>query len=213
MKLSTAATVLLAVSSPLLVTGRVKSKPSGNDDKKEKKQGVAPWSKDKDSYSCPDTNKEVLECGQKYTDAGVITLGRDLFCNVNLDEADNSRNAAITLIGPNTVLDCNGFTISQITNSTGAAADCNTELVGTERFFNVKKDCGLFYFVGVTLTGGATMRNCHVQKFYFGAATARITGPGEGSNSVAIEDSDFTLNRRGVTISHNAPATSKIIQR
>jgi len=35
MKLSIAATVLLAVSSPLLVTGRVKSNPSaGNDDKK-----------------------------------------------------------------------------------------------------------------------------------------------------------------------------------
>ena len=110
MKLSTAATVLLAVSSPLLVTGHVKSNPSaGKDDKKEKKQGVAPWSKD--SYSCPDANQEVLECGQTYT-KGVVTLGRDLFCNGNLDEIDGSRNVAISLIGPNTVLDCNGFTLT-----------------------------------------------------------------------------------------------------
>ena len=211
MKLSTAATVLLAVSSPLLVTGRVKSKPSGNDDK-EKKQGVAPWSKD--NYSCPDANQEVSQCGQTYTE-GVITLGRDLFCNGNLDEneIDNSRNAAITLIGPNTVLDCNGFTISQVTESTAAAVDCTTSPFQPEGIFNVKQDCGLFYFVGIVLTGGATMRNCHVQKSYFGAATARITGPGEGSNSVAIEDSDFTLNRGGALISHNAPATSKFIRR
>lgn len=151
----------------------------------------------------------MSECGQTYTE-GVVTLGRDLFCN-NLDEVDDSRNAAITLIGPNTVLDCNGFTISQVTESTGAAVDCTNSPF--QMLNKLKQDCGLFYFVGIVLTGGATMRNCHVQKFYFGAATARITGPGEGSNSVAIEDSDFTLNRFGAVISHNAPATSKFIRR
>ena len=148
---------------------------------------IRPWHNPDDDSSCPPI--DTLECGETY-EGGVFTLGQDLICNNgNITEADGSRNAAIHLNGTNTVLDCNGYTISQITPSVGSAADC-TFPAGTNRTLR-KQACGLFYFFGIIVEGGATVRNCNVQQFYIGAS---IEGKGE------IEDSDFTLNYRAVQV-------------
>ena len=146
----------------------------------------------------------VKECGETYTE-GIITLGQDLICNENITEVDNSLNAPITLDGP-VVLDCNGHTISQVTESIGSAVECvpSGTLPRGKRNLDIKQTCGLFYYNGIIVTGGATVRNCNIQKFYRGAVIY-----GEGS----IEDSDINLNAIGMQISELAPnGVAKVVR-
>ena len=92
------------------------------------------------------------------------------------------------MTGNNTILDCQGYTIIQTTPSIGSAYDCNAT---TDPLLELKQACGLYYLLGIRINDGATVRNCNVQQFYFGSYMFR-----QG----IIEDSDFTLNQRGVQL-------------
>src|SRR6056300_1750431 len=71
---------------------------------------------------CPPTPNDV-KCGDEF-DSGVIYLGGNLVCEGDIANADGSYNAAITVRGEGTVVDCQGYTVSQVTNSSAAAMDC-----------------------------------------------------------------------------------------
>ena len=141
-----------------------------------------------DNDNCPAATTAV--CGSIYTD-GVITLGQDLVCAGNINDVDDSLNAAITLNGPDTVLDCQGYTISQSMESIGSAVDC--EVSGSaSSVLQFKEICKAFFFAGIIVEGGATVRNCIVQQFAIGS----FLPSGQG----VIEDSDFTLNKRATQV-------------
>ena len=160
--------------------------------------------------SCPLEPTTGVECGNVYDstagDEAVVILGRNLLCDENITEADGSRNGALTLIGKGAVLDCQGYTISQTTDKGSAAAlDCDILPFTNTARLRMKQECGLFYEAGVILKDGATMRNCNIEKFWGGAG---ILDGGE------IQDSEFSLNRRGVEIlSFAANTVSKISNR
>src|SRR5210317_722103 len=94
----------------------------------------------KSSAYCPPKPTQDVQCGTTYTDSTVI-LGQNLICT----EGDGAE-AALILKGKKALLDCQGYTISQNTNSSSAALDC-------PQF----GQCGLFYDFGVILVDGATM--------------------------------------------------------
>ncbi len=147
----------------------------------------------KSSVSCPPEPTPGVQCGNTYTDSTVI-LGQHLICTEGRDGAQ----AALTLKGKKAELNCQGYTISQNTNSSAAALDCPPNELGSGL-------CGLFYFVGVRLEDGATMKNCNIQKFFSGAFLF---------NGGEIKDSEFSLNRRGVQISNLAANTvSTVVNR
>ncbi len=166
-------------------------------------------SKSSSSY-CPPKPTPGVECGKVYT-SGTVILGQNLLCNENITEADNSRNAALTFFGENTTIDCQGYTISQTTvnidgidKGRAAAVDCDIFPSNANRLA-MKQECGLYYENGVQLYKGARMVNCNIQKFFAGAD---IQYGGE------IEDSEFSLNRRGVEIDNFAANTvSKVVNR
>ncbi len=158
------------------------------------------------SSSCPPKPTQGIECGNVYDSTSgqdvVVTLGQNLICDENITEVEGIRNAALTLIGEGAVLDCQGYTISQVTGSSAAALDCTfppPDLKGQ------KKKCGLFYFWGVVLQEGASMVNCNIQKFFGGS---------EMINGGTIENSQFSLNRKGVDIRNSGSSTvSKVLRR
>ena len=167
----------------------------------------------KSSASCPPKPTPGVECGNVYntTDTDeevVVILGQNLLCDENMTEADGSLNGALTLVGKNAVLDCQGYTISQTTDKGSAAAlDCDVfpEPGNSTQILKFKRECGLFYEAGVILKAGATMRNCKIQKFYDGA---EVDDGGE------IKDSEFSLNRVGVEVVNSAANTvSKVVNR
>jgi hypothetical protein len=119
---------------------------------------------------CP-PDPDNVTCGATYNNAGAITLGRDLVCNGNITEADGSSNAALTVSG-NTVLDCQGNSISQVTKSTGAAVDCDVFPSNSTQTELMKKECGLFYQWGITVKDGATVKNCIIRQFWGGISMA-----------------------------------------
>lgn len=144
---------------------------------------------------CPPITN-VTSCGQSFQNV-TVTLGRDLICNYT-DPEIPSPYAAIILTGNNTVLDCQGHSISQVTNSSSSAVDCKFPL-------NMKQECGLTYEYGISVQNGATVKNCNVKKFYVGGS---IKGGG------TIEKSDFSLNFYGVDVYNTASKTeSKVLQR
>ena len=155
---------------------------------------------------CPPVPNNVT-CGATYNNAGAITLGRDLVCNGNITEADGSRNAALTVSG-NTVLDCQGNSISQVTKSTGAAVDCDVapSRSNSTQTELMKKECGLFYQWGIIVKDGATVKNCITRQFHGGISME------EGGT---IENSEVSLNRRGMQVLNTlSNATqSKVVSR
>ena len=169
------------------------------------------------SSTCPPEPTKDVQCGNVYNSTAtgeqvVVTLGGNLLCDENITQADGKKNAAITLSGKDTVLNCQGYTISQTTvnidgiSSSAAAVDCDI-LPGPNESDreNMKKTCGLYFQVGVFLKDGARMVNCNVQKFWGGA---------EIENGGEIEDSDFSLNKDGVVIANRAANTvSKVANR
>jgi hypothetical protein len=88
-------------------------------------------------------------------------LGQNLICDGNITEADGSSNAALTLVGKNAVLDCRGYTISQVTESSAAAVDCDNDyqyklpLTNSTEILSMKRECGLFFQNGVKLKNEA----------------------------------------------------------
>ena len=150
----------------------------------------------KDFNKCPRPTVDddhMVECGATYYNEGVIALTQNLICGYNnITEIDEYRNAAITLSGSDTVLDCNGYTISQITPSISSAVKCDIPSSILER----KQTCGLQYYIGTLLKHGATLRNCNVQNFYIGTD---VEGQG------VIEESNFKNNYVGVQLSTYPP--------
>ena len=155
---------------------------------------------------CP-PDPDNVTCGATYENAGVITLGGHLVCNGNITLADGSRNAALTVSG-NTVLDCQGNSISQVTKSTGAAVDCDVapSRSNSTQTELMKRECGLFYEWGIIVKDGATVKNCIFRQFYGGISME------EGGT---IENSEVSLNRRGMQVLNTlSNATqSKVVSR
>ena len=168
------------------------------------------------SYCPPDPTKDV-ECGNVYNSTAtgeevVVTLGQNLLCSGNVTEADGSPSRALTLVGKDAVLDCQGYTISQTTvdidgidKGSAAAVDCDIFPINSTELLRMKQECGLYYPTGVRLFDGASMKNCNIQQFYYGGAM---------TNGGKIEDSEFSLNHRGVQISNRGANTvSKVVNR
>jgi hypothetical protein len=165
--------------------------------------------------SCPLEPTPGVQCGNVYNstagDEAVVILGQNLLCDDDTALADGSPNGALTLIGKGAVLDCQGYTISQTTiDATGidkgsaAAFDCGIFPKPADIQW-MKKECGLFNVYGVILEDGAIMRNCNIEKFWAGSVIV---------NGGKIENSGFSLNRRGVEIANFAANTvSKISNR
>jgi hypothetical protein len=161
-------------------------------------------SKSKARKACPLEPTPDVECGNVYNSTAtgeevVVTLGGNLLCDEDITQADGSSNAALTLVGKDAVLDCQGYTISQTTiDATGidkgsaAAVDCD--------IFKFQ-ECGLFYKFGVRLENGARMVNCNIQKFLAGSFII---------NGGKIENSDLSLNRRGAEFRVSAPTTNTV---
>ena len=171
----------------------------------------------KSSSYCPPEPTPDVECGNVYNSTAtgeqvVVTLGGNLLCDENITEADGSPSRALTLVGKDAVLDCQGYTISQTTvnidgidTGSAAALDCPIFPGNSTQRLAMKQECGLFFEYGVRLLDGAKMMNCNIQKFWGGA---------EVRNGGKIEDSEFSLNRRGVQIANSgANTTSKIANR
>jgi len=171
----------------------------------------------KSSSYCPPEPTPGVECGNVYNSTAtgeevVVTLGQNLLCDENITEADDTRNAVLTLIGEKAVLNCQGYTISQTTvnidgTETGSAAavDCPIFPTNSAEVLIMKQECGLFFEYGVRLLDGATMMNCNIQKFLAGGAIV---------NGGKIQDSEFSLNRLGVNLSNRAAnAVSKVVNR
>ncbi len=83
--------------------------------------------------SCPPEPTPGVECGNVYTDSTVI-LGQNLICT------EGRGYAALLLKGKKALLDCQGYTISQNTNSSAAAMDDTEELFFVELAFNSKPE-------------------------------------------------------------------------
>ena len=134
----------------------------------------------KSSVSCPPEPTPDVQCGNTYVNSTVI-LDQNLICT----EAGGSVTA-VTLKGKKAVLNCQGYTISQNTNSSAAAMDFTEDL---------------FYNYGVRLLDGASMVNCNIQKFNIGG---RIDQGG------VIKDSEFSLNDKGVQILNHEDAVNTV---
>ena len=165
----------------------------------------------KSSSYCPPEPTQNVECGNVYNSTAtgeqvVVTLGGNLLCDENITEADDTRNAVLTLEGEDAVLNCQGYTISQTSDEGSAAAvDCDIFPSNSTERLRAKQECGLYFQFGVILKDGAKMMNCNIQKFWDGA---EIRDGGE------IQDSEFSLNRRGVQIlNRGTNTTSKIANR
>jgi hypothetical protein len=172
--LSTAFTATVAVSSSSVSVAEAVAKKYDNH--RDIGRNLESTSKaGKSSAYCPPEPIPGVQCGNTYTDSTVI-LGQNLICTEGRDGAE----AALHLKGKKALLDCQGYTISQNTNSSSAALDC-------PQF----GQCGLFYDFGVILEAGAIMKNCNIKKFYVGSF---MVDGGE------IKDSEFSLNRDGVQI-------------
>jgi hypothetical protein len=130
-----------------------------------------------------------VTCGQVFNNSGLIILGQDLICKT---KAGASIDAAITLVGKDTVLDCQGRSITQVTNSSASAIDCTV-------YPYEKGACGLFYGFGFIAAEGATVKNCNVNKFYYGGSIV---------NGGVVDSSDFSLNSNGLFVSNRVSNTT-----
>ena len=194
------------VGAPATYMNVAKAKNNGNKSKGKSKAGK----------TCPLEPTPDVECGNVYNSTAtgeqvVVTLGGNLLCDEDITEADERGNAALTLVGKDAVLDCQGYTISQTTvnidgTDTGSAAAVDCDIFpGDDTRLRMKQECGLYFQYGVILEAGARMVNCNIQKFLSGG------GIFDGGS---IENSEFSLNTRGVFISNNAANTvSKITNR
>ena len=137
-------------------------------------------------------------CGQTFTGDDKISLKGDLLCAEDWNSATNSKNCAITLEG-NAELDCDGYTISQITTlGSDAAVECD-DTVGNNK--QQKKACQLYYYRGVCLTGASKMKNCQVEKFLEGIYV---------KNSGDVKDSIVSRNRSGIAVKDDPGNSTKI---
>lgn len=184
MKLSTALPFLLSVAaSPVFVSSSKSSKSNAD---------------------CPPPTQEV-SCGDVYESGEVITLGGDVLCEENITEAVGVRDAAITVSGEGTVIDCNGFSIRQKTDSSAAAVDCSVFPTdgNAAQILLMKETCDLYYVWGIKVENGATAKNCNVQQFWGGA---------EIKDGGTVLNSDFSLNFRGLEVENENDNTQSNVK-
>ncbi|KAL7453464.1 hypothetical protein ACHAWC_006080 [Mediolabrus comicus] len=173
MKLSTALPFLLSVAaSPVFVSSSKSSKSNADD--------------------CPPPTQEV-SCGSTFDSGEVITLAGDVFCEENITQAVGVRDAAITVRGEGTVVDCNGFSVRQKTDSSAAAVDCDVfpSEDNATQILLMKETCDLYFVWGIKVENGATAKNCNVQQFWGGV---------EILNGGSVENSQASLNFRGLQV-------------
>jgi len=140
---------------------------------------------------------DAVTCGRRYTDK--VYLNDDLLCggDVNVtngtDPSLERYNCAVTLEGPDAELDCDGYTIYETTSSddSDSARNCDETIGNNAEVKDMKQNCGMYYVRGVCLKGGATLKNCGVQKFYEGVFV---------QNSGTIKSSTMRLNKIGVGV-------------
>ena len=183
MKLSTALPFLLSVAaSPVFVSSSKSSKSNAD---------------------CPPPTQEV-SCGDVYESGEVITLGGDVLCEGNITEAVGIPNAGITVRGEGTVIDCNGFSIRQKTDSSAAALDCKVWPVrDATQILLMKETCDLYYMWGIIVENGATAKNCNVQQFWGGASI---------KDGGTVLNSDFSLNFRGIEVENENDNTQSNVK-
>jgi hypothetical protein len=173
MKLSTVLPFLLSVAaSPAFVSSSKSSKSNADD--------------------CPPPTQEV-SCGSTFDSGEVITLAGDVFCEENITQAVGVRDAAITVRGEGTVVDCNGFSVRQKTDSSAAAVDCDVfpSEDNATQILLMKETCDLYFVWGIKVENGATAKNCNVQQFWGGV---------EILNGGSVENSQASLNFRGLEV-------------
>ncbi len=68
----------------------------------------------------------------------------------------------------------------------------------------MNQECGLYYVAGVRLLDGAKMKNCNIQKFFVAGSIL---------NGGKIEDSEFSLNTRGVEIAVFGAAAANTVSK
>lgn len=136
---------------------------------------------------CP-PKPDAVKCGD-VIDSGVVYLGGNLVCESIA--IDDSENAAITVRGEGTVFDCQGYTVSQETESSAAAMDCG--FPGA----TAKERCGLSYLYGIKAYDGATVRNCNIQKFWVGGQSDYVQ---ENLPGATFDNIDASLNNFGLVI-------------
>ena len=123
---------------------------------------------------------------------GYTTLTRDLVCQDG-GGGEEAQECAVTLDGPDAVLDCGGFMVTQ-THSPSAsisAKDCRLFFPSgdSRNLMIVKQMCGLEYLSGICLLNGAKATNCHVQQFVHGIDVL---------DAGSITNSKLTSNRAGI---------------
>ena len=175
MKLSTALPFLLSVAASPAFGSSSNSKSSKSN-----------------AEDCPPPTQEV-SCGSSFNSGEVITLAGDVFCEENITQAVGERDAAITVSGEGTVVDCNGFSVRQKTDSSAAAVDCKVfPTRGNEtKILLMKQTCDIYFAWGIKVENGATLKNCNVQQFWGGV---------EILNGGSVENSQFSLNYRGLQV-------------
>ncbi len=139
---------------------------------------------------------QAVTCGQTFTDEKVV-LSDDLFCTDDVGDATNPilrpLNAAITVNGPDAIIDCKGHTIRQMTRLSAPACETSpgNDLNPSRDRRNMKLGCDIYYQAGIILANGATAINCKVEQFYDGFL---VVDGGE------VKKSEASRNHRGVVI-------------
>ena len=156
----------------------------------------------------------VLACGQTFTNKELV-LTEDLICTDDVEGASDqvlgTLNAGITLVGPSASLDCKGHTVRQV--STKLASNCEIEegegekpghddaCVGCCSRIRMKRDCDLYYQVGIMLKEGATAKNCRAEQFYEGILVF---------NGGKVEESEATGNFEGIFVQDDVGSKSEV---
>lgn len=144
---------------------------------------------------------KVIECGVTFTNEKVM-LSDDFFCGEMYSYTPNEErmalNAAITLIGPDASIDCQGHSVRQRTG-VGFAERCLDFLWRNEgdpfepsyERWLMKSNCEIYYQAGILLIDGAKAINCNVGNFYEGFYII---------NGGHVHKSEAVGNRNGVSI-------------
>lgn len=139
---------------------------------------------------------QAVTCGDVFEDEKVV-LSDDLFCTDDVEGASNmvlrKLNAAITIKGPDAIIDCKGHTVRQMTTESAPACEWSpgNSLDPSRDRKDMKENCDLYYQAGIMLEDGATAINCKVEQFYEGFL---IVNGGE------VTKSEASRNHRGFII-------------
>ena len=153
--------------------------------------------KGKESKPDPFCDVPAIQCGQTFTNEKVVLTG-DLTCTDDVNDATeqvlSTLNAAITLVGPDAVIDCKGHTVRQFSSGSAASCDKNPgrkRLNRSDRRKDMKLNCQIYFQVGIWLKDGATAKNCEAEQFYDGFLIL---------NGGKVENSEAHWNKVGIFV-------------